>query len=152
MIVANDEPQKQAPVARNAARAARIALLYTLFAALSTAANIGAQDLLLRVAGGRHAVLWSVLAGTGVGLAVKYALDKRYIFGFQARSLAHDGRTFALYTLMGLATTAIFWGFEFGFQALFGTREMRYLGAVIGLAIGYLAKYRLDKRFVFTSR
>jgi hypothetical protein len=26
---------------------------------------------------------------------------------------------------------------------------MRYLGALIGLAIGYWAKYHLDKRFVF---
>jgi hypothetical protein len=130
-------------------RAARIALLYTLFAALSTAANIGAQDLLLRVTRLDHAVALSVLFGTGVGLVVKYLLDKRYIFAFQTRDLSHDGRLFALYTLMGVATTAIFWSFEFGFHALFGTREMRYLGGVLGLALGYLAKYRLDKRFVF---
>ena len=50
---------------------------------------------------------------------------------------------------MGVVTTVIFWGVEFGFQAMIGTREMRYLGGVIGLAIGYLAKYRLDKRFVY---
>ena len=29
---------------------------------------------------------------------------------------------------------------------------MRYVGGVIGLAIGYWAKYRLDKRFVFGSQ
>jgi hypothetical protein len=28
---------------------------------------------------------------------------------------------------------------------------MRYLGGVIGLAIGYLTKYHLDKRFVFIN-
>jgi putative flippase GtrA len=50
---------------------------------------------------------------------------------------------------MGVVTTAVFWGFEFGFDHLFGTREMRYAGGVIGLAIGYVAKYQLDKRFVF---
>ena len=50
---------------------------------------------------------------------------------------------------MGLATTVIFWGFEFGFQYLFATKEMRYLGGALGLAIGYVAKYLLDKRFVF---
>ena len=54
-----------------------------------------------------------------------------------------------LYTAMGLATTVIFWGFEFGFHHLFATREMRYLGGVIGLAIGYVSKYYLDKRYVF---
>lgn len=82
---------------------------------------------------------------------VKYILDKRYIFRFRARSVAHDTQTFALYTLMGLATTVIFWGFEFGFHHIFETKEMRYLGGVIGLAIGYLTKYHLDKRYVFRT-
>ncbi|HPK33576.1 MAG: GtrA family protein [Ottowia sp.] len=129
--------------------AAHIAALYTLFAAISTVANIGAQDLVVRAVHFDHAIALSVLVGTGVGLVIKYVLDKRYIFRYQTRSAGHDGRTFLLYTLMGVVTTVIFWGVEFGFQAMFGTREMRYLGGVIGLAIGYLAKYRLDKRFVF---
>ncbi len=29
---------------------------------------------------------------------------------------------------------------------------MRYLGGVIGLAIGYLTKYHLDKRYVFRTK
>ena len=28
---------------------------------------------------------------------------------------------------------------------------MRYLGGMIGLAIGYLTKYHLDKRYVFRT-
>ncbi|MDO5624549.1 MAG: GtrA family protein [Pseudomonadota bacterium] len=129
----------------------RIALLYTLFAALATAANIGAQDVWLRIWHGPYAIALSVLAGTAVGLVVKYVLDKRWIFRFKAQSAAHDGQTFMLYTLMGVLTTVIFWGFEFGFHALYGTREMRYLGGALGLAIGYLAKYQLDKHFVFRA-
>lgn len=127
----------------------RLAITYAILALIATAANIGAQDLVVRLHAGAHAVLLSVLVGTAVGLVVKYVLDKRYIFRFRARDAAHDGRTFALYTLMGLATTVVFWGFEFGFHLLFETREMRYLGGVIGLAIGYLTKYQLDKRYVF---
>jgi hypothetical protein len=46
-------------------------------------------------------------------------------------------------------TTAIFWGFEYGFWLAFETAQMRYAGGVTGLAIGYLAKYHLDKKFVF---
>jgi putative flippase GtrA len=65
--------------------------------------------------------------------------------------VAHDTQTFALYTIMGLLTTVVFWGFEWGFHWAFETKEMRYLGGVIGLAIGYLIKYHLDKRFVFKS-
>jgi putative flippase GtrA len=127
----------------------RLALAYALFAALATLVNIGAQDVSLRLYAGEHAVGLSVFAGTGVGLVVKYLLDKRYIFRFQTTGAAHDGRLFALYTLMGVATTAVFWGFEFGFEHLFHDKWLRYLGGVIGLAVGYVTKYQLDKRFVF---
>jgi putative flippase GtrA len=126
-----------------------LARAYTIFALIATLANIGVQDLVIRLYQGAFHLIGSVIMGTGAGLLVKYALDKRYIFRFQPRDLAHDGRTFFLYTLMGLATTVIFWGFEFGFEYLFANRGMRYLGGVIGLAIGYVAKYHLDKQFVF---
>jgi putative flippase GtrA len=118
-------------------------------AAIATVVNIGTQDLFLRIYSGMYSVAASVLVGTAAGLLVKYILDKRFIFDFRARDIAHDSRTFALYLYMGVATTAIFWGFEFGFNQVFGTDEMRYLGGVIGLGIGYFAKYHLDKRFVF---
>ena len=129
----------------------RLAIIYALLAFIAAAANIGAQELVMRGYSGTFHILLSVAVGTGVGLVVKYILDKRYIFRFRARDAAHDGQTFALYTLMGLATTGIFWGFEFGFQHLYATKEMRYLGGGIGLALGYFAKYRLDKLFVFRT-
>jgi len=127
----------------------RLSLLYAVFAFIATAANIGTQDIVVRGYSGAFDVLLSVIAGTGVGLFVKYLLDKRYIFQFRARNVVHDSQTFLLYALMGLVTTAIFWGVEFGFHYLFETKEMRYVGGAIGLAFGYLIKYRLDKRFVF---
>ncbi len=129
----------------------KLAINYAIFALIATAANIGAQDLVIRTYSGAYDILASVVVGTGVGLVVKYILDKRYIFRFRARSVAHDTQTFALYTVMGLVTTVIFWGFEFGFHHIFETKEMRYLGGVIGLAIGYLTKYHLDKRYVFRT-
>lgn len=127
----------------------RLAINYVIFALIATAANIGAQDLVTRIYSGAFDIAASIVVGTGVGLVVKYILDKRYIFRFRPSSAGHDTRIFALYTVMGLATTVIFWGFEFGFHHFFETREMRYLGGVIGLAIGYLTKYQLDKRYVF---
>lgn len=129
-----------------------IAPLYTLLAIAATAANIGAQDALLLLYDGPGHLWASVAFGTAVGLVLKYVLDKRYIFRFRARNAAHDGRTFVLYAVMGLVTTTIFWGFEFAFHAWFnGSRSMRYLGGAIGLALGYAAKYQLDKRYVFTG-
>jgi len=129
----------------------KLAIVYVILAFIATAANIGTQDLTIRIYAGAYAILLSMVVGTGVGLIVKYILDKRYIFLFRARNALHDSQTFALYTLMGLATTMIFWGFEFGFNYIFETKEMRYLGGVIGLAIGYVVKYHLDKRFVFQT-
>jgi len=129
----------------------RLAILYTALALIAMAGNIGAQELTIRAYHGPFQVALSVFVGTGVGLVVKYMLDKAFIFRFHARDTLHDVRTFGLYTVMGLVTTAIFWGFEFGFNALFHSKEMRYLGGVIGLGIGYWTKYHLDKRYVFRS-
>ncbi|HEY8050254.1 MAG TPA: GtrA family protein [Ramlibacter sp.] len=129
----------------------RLPLTYAILAFIATCANIAAQDLALRAYSGPWDVVLSVIAGTGIGLVTKYVLDKKYIFGFRARDVAHDSVTFALYTMTGVATTLVFWGFEFGFDHVFASKAMRYTGGVIGLAIGYFMKYRLDRRFVFRT-
>jgi putative flippase GtrA len=126
-----------------------LAFTYAIFAMIATAVNIGVQAIAVRLYDGPFYLGVSILAGTAVGLVVKYILDKRYIFRFRTRNAAHDGQTFMLYTVMGLATTVIFWGFEFGFHHVFETDAMRYLGGVIGLAIGYVTKYHLDRKYVF---
>jgi hypothetical protein len=127
----------------------RLAIIYAVLALIAMATNIGAQELTVRAYQGAFQVAFSVFVGTGVGLVVKYMLDKAFIFGFRARDKLHDVQTFGLYTVTGVLTTAIFWGFEFGFEAAFQSKDMRYLGGLIGLAIGYFTKYRLDKRYVF---
>lgn len=129
-----------------------LALRYLFLALIATASNIGAQDVLIRLYHGPFAIEASVFFGTGVGLVVKYMLDKRYIFRFTARDSLHDAQTFVIYSAMGVATTLLFWTFEFGFNHIFHTKEMRYLGALIGLGLGYWAKYNLDKRYVFRAR
>jgi Predicted membrane protein len=131
----------------------RLAALYVFFAALSTLANIASQWAAASLAAGlRHEIYLSMAVGTVVGLVVKYVLDKRWIFRYATRDGLHDARTFALYTAMGGLTTLIFWGTELAFDAVFQDNRMRYVGAVAGLAAGYLLKYQLDKRFVFVSR
>ena len=130
----------------------RLHINYTIFAVVATIVNIASQDISIRLYDGVYSVVISVLVGTVVGLIVKYILDKKYIFQFQIKNAAHDTHTFALYTVMGIITTAVFWGFEFGFDYLFQSKEMRYTGGIIGLAIGYYIKYQLDKRFVFVTQ
>lgn len=129
----------------------KLAMLYAAFAIVATFCNILAQDISSYIYSGSFYIYISIFFGTGVGLVVKYVLDKKYIFRYKTQNAKHDGQIFMLYTIMGIFTTVIFWGFEFGFHAIFATKEMRYMGGVIGLMIGYICKYYLDKRFVFRT-
>jgi putative flippase GtrA len=128
-----------------------IAVLYSLFAAFSTAINIGAQMLSIWAYTGPYTVEVSILIGTAAGLPLRYLLEKRYIFAFTSNNIVHDGQLFVLYSFMGVFTTAIFWGVEYAFHLVFATDTMRYVGGMVGLAIGFYVKYQLDKKFVFVS-
>lgn len=132
-------------------RPAALALRYAAFAVVATLANLGAQRAVL--AWGETAALFAlaVATGTGAGLVVKYWLDKRFIFFDGTRGLAAQGRQFGLYTAMGLVTTAIFWATETAFWLIWQTHAAREAGAVLGLAVGYWVKYRLDRAYVFAS-
>lgn len=139
------------PVICSMRSSTKLALSYGIFALVATVANIGAQDIIVQIYDGVFHVWVSIIGGTGVGLLVKYFLDKHYIFRFRPKDVVHDAQVFLLYIGMGLITTILFWASELGFDAVFETKEMRYLGGCVGLAIGYLVKYHLDKRFVFRS-
>ena len=131
--------------------ATKIAVLYTLFAVLSTAINIGSQILSIWIYEGPFSVEISILVGTAMGLPLRYFLEKRYIFNFRSRSLVHDGKLFVFYSAMGVITTLIFWGTEYAFHFIYDTDFMRYLGGIIGLSIGFYVKYQLDKKYVFVN-
>lgn len=131
--------------------ATRIAILYTLFAVLSIAINIGSQMLSICVYKGPFFVEISIFVGTAMGLPLRYLLEKRYIFNFTSKNLVHDGKLFAFYSAMGVITTLIFWGTEYAFHLIYETDFMRYIGGIIGLSIGFYVKYQLDKKFVFVN-
>ncbi len=126
-------------------------LRYTCFAVIATIANLAVQRLVL--SGGDDTIFFmaAVGAGTIVGLVIKYILDKRWIFMDTATGAAAHGKKFGLYTAMGVVTTIIFWGTETAFWLIWNTDLMREVGAVIGLGVGYVVKYNLDRRFVFTD-
>lgn len=127
-----------------------IAILYLLFAAAATVVNIATQWTVLRLWPlASPSIYPAIAAGTITGLIVKYILDKRWIFRFVTKGGIHGTKTFLLYTLMGGMTTLIFWASELIFEEIFGTEHMRYVGAALGLGIGYLVKYQLDKHYVF---
>lgn len=129
----------------------KIAVNYTIFAIVSTIINICFQDISINVYRGEYAIAISVFWGTAAGLVVKYWLDKKYIFNYQTKNASHISKNFILYTAMGVVTTILFWGSEWFFHIVFETKSWRYFGGAIGLALGYIIKYRLDKKYVFVN-
>jgi putative flippase GtrA len=127
-------------------------LRYAAFAVLATVANLATQRAVLQFGEASVHFAAAVGAGTIVGLIIKYILDKRWIFFDVETGVKNHSRKLSLYTAMGLVTTAIFWGTETVFWLTWQTDMMRELGAVLGLSIGYVVKYNLDRRFVFTDR
>ncbi len=130
----------------------KIAIFYSLFALIATVVNLLAQGLSLYLYNQAYDLVIAILFGTLVGLVCKYILDKHFIFNHIDNSLDESISTFGLYSITGVFTTLLFWAFEFGFDAYFETRQARIIGAIIGLSLGYVIKYRLDKHFVFTRK
>ena len=128
-----------------------LALRYIAFAVVATAVNLATQRVVMGFADPGDAYYPALMAGTLLGLLVKYLLDKRWIFADPSQGLSAHGRKFSLYTLMGVATTVVFWGTETAFWLGWHTQTAREVGAILGLTVGYFVKYRLDRRFVFTQ-
>lgn len=128
-----------------------IAIKYVIFAIISTIANLMFQYISLYFYDGFLSLYVAMSLGTLVGLVIKYILDKKYIFYHQPKNKKDDGKKFFLYSLMGIFTTFIFWAVEISFDFLFESEYAKYMGAVMGLSIGYVVKYFLDKKFVFKN-
>ncbi len=128
-----------------------LATKYAFFAGVAIVTNVAAQRVMLAVYSGRFGLYLAMAVGTLAGLLVKYVLDKRYIFYVRVESHTDDIYRFVLYSAMGVITTMIFWGSELAFNAAFQSDQAKYVGAVVGLTIGYFIKYRLDKKFVFAA-
>lgn len=124
---------------------------YVIFAIIATILNLSSQFLYVEFT----PILMlkkevAILVGTAIGLVVKYILDKLFIFKFQATNKTAEAKAFTLYSIMGVFTTFIFWGSEYMFIVLYPDSEnAMYIGALIGLSIGYVVKYFLDKKYVF---
>lgn len=123
-------------------------LRYVVAAVLSVIANLLAQEATVR--GLPPAPLMvSIVMGTGVGFLVKHVIDKRWTFRESYTTHRGEIQRVTLSALFAVLTTMIFWSFELSFHALWQTDLAKYTGAVLGLSIGYLIKFRLDRRLVF---
>lgn len=125
-----------------------IAWRYVGFALVATIANLGAQQAVIGIAP-LAPLAASIAAGTFVGFVAKYVLDKNFIFFDAYSGHAREAGKVLLYGLFSIVTTLVFWSFETGFWAIWHTDLAKYSGAVLGLALGYAAKFLLDKHFTF---
>lgn len=129
-----------------------LAVKYAVFAGISTLFNLLFQYISFLAYAGFGALYVAMFFGTLAGLVAKYILDKKYIFYHTPVNKKDDAKKFVLYSFMGVFTTIIFWGTEITFHAVFESENAKYAGAVIGLGIGYVIKYFLDKKFVFIHK
>ena len=128
-----------------------IFLRYVLTCIIATLVNLVTQRIFLELILINNNYFVALFFGTLTGLTTKYILDKNYIFYDFDHSIKNNSKKFTLYTYNGIFTTVIFWGTESLFYFIYFTTLARELGAVIGLSIGYLIKYRLDKKYVFQN-
>lgn len=144
-------------------------MLYVVFAVISTLINIGIQkgmeivfcnyvvwgiyqQTILNTSSITIGLCIQIFTATMLSFVFKYLVDKFLIFKDKTENFsgAHFLQIF-LYTLFAVFTTLVFWTTELGFKFLFHFANSEYVGAVIGLGIGYTAKYLLDRKFVFIN-
>lgn len=126
-----------------------IFLRYTFFCIIAITINLLIQRFFIYSLDLSNAYFFALVFGTIGGLVSKYFLDKKYIFLDMDHSYINNRNKFFLYSLNGILTTIIFWSSESLFYFLFQSHFAREIGAILGLTVGYILKYRLDKKFVF---
>lgn len=124
---------------------------YVVFAGIATLANLATQEAVVRVAPLSPLAL-SIVMGTATGFILKYLLDKKWVFDDGYSGHRRELQKITLYGVFSVFTTLVFWSFEVVFWVIWRTDFAKYTGAVIGLAIGYAAKFVLDRAFVFKER
>ncbi len=124
---------------------------YVLFALVATFSNLATQEIAIRIVPIAPLSI-SILMGTIVGFVLKYVLDKKLVFNDGYSGHRQELQKIILYGAFSIFTTLAFWGIEVAFWVIWRTDFAKYTGAIIGLAIGYTAKFLLDRAFVFTER
>ncbi len=95
-------------------------------------------------------VLVGSVLGVGVSYIVKFILDKFIVFQKKSTNLKQTSKEFIKYFLFAIFTTAINIG---GQYLLYKVFLWDYLvAAIIPLAIGYVVKFLLDRKYVFPEK
>ena len=122
-----------------------IGFKYILFAILATTVNIFFQYLSFLLIEHKYELYIAMLNGTILGMILKYYLDKNFIFYYVKKEF-NNKNIFLLYIFTSIFTTILFWAIELWFSYYVNINYSEYLGALVGLTLGYSLKYLLDKQ------
>ena len=128
-----------------------IGLKYILFAILAMTVNIFFQYLSFLLIDHKYELYIAILNGTILGMILKYYLDKNYIF-YYVKKKFNNKNIFLLYIFTSIFTTIIFLAIELWFSYYVNINYSEYIGALVGLTLGYSLKNLLDKQLVFNNQ
>lgn len=125
---------------------------YAAFAMVAIAINLLSQNAVVVWLGQYWFGIYVAIAfGNASGLVFKFIADKYWVFEDVDPSLVANSKKFAMYAFFGVFTTLVFWAVELAFHYLFNSILITNIGAVVGLCIGYVIKYNLDKHITFSE-
>lgn len=126
---------------------------YLLFGFLASALNIGSQAISFYFMGrDTQDVFIAMVVGTAVGFVFKYYVDKKVIFKHTSITVSMEGVVALKYTLFSILTTLVYILFEMFAHTYFEHCCKEEVGAALGLLVGYIIKYYLDKHYTFINK
>lgn len=92
-------------------------------------------------------IFWNI-GRAGYQVCIGYEI----YFSHTTTDKADDAKKFVLCAFKEVFTTIIFWGTELTFNAVFKSPYTKYVGAVTGMAVGYVINYFLEKKYDFINK
>ncbi|MFX1238128.1 MAG: GtrA family protein, partial [Promethearchaeota archaeon] len=89
------------------------------------------------------------IVAVGITYLLKFPLDKYVVFKKGGSNLKDSSQEFIKYMGLAILTTILNIGIQFIMTNLF--RTPLEISFIVGLTIGYIAKFFLDKKYVFTK-
>lgn len=126
----------------------RALTLYVLFAGAAVGLNVLVQRLVFAVYHGPQTIVVAMVVGAGVALTAKYFLDRKWVLGVRH---AADEEEIIKYAMAGATITLVFFAFQYTIWIFYQTDLARDIGIVLGMAVGYLIKFLIDRKFVFVE-
>ena len=94
-------------------------------------------------------LIGSIIA-VGITYIIKFFLDKYIVFQKKNTEIKETSREFVKYFLFAILTTIENIGIQFIFTNYLGTPLE--IGFIVALSIGYITKFFLDRKYVFSSK